>query len=321
MPVSSQPHLETAALTSSSDNDTLWHSWRQRNHAFLEKQLQNIATTQTQPPPLIEAMQYSLLKNGGQRWRPLLVYAIAHQLQVPFTYVDPAAAAIECIHAYSLIHDDLPSMDDDDFRRNMPSCHRVFGEATAILAGDCLSNLAFSILSQPMQSSSAATMLKPQQQLDMIRCLSQAAGANGMAYGQALDLVALQADQQNTQPVSQQQIHNIHRYKTGCLFAASCQLSSIAANHNVKQQAVYANFGELLGVAYQMQDDIDDANDDQQPQQGSINIVHHIGFPAAQQSLEHQQQHIHAQAKALDHDTQLLQDLCTAILKQTITNA
>ncbi|MEM9243499.1 MAG: farnesyl diphosphate synthase [Pseudomonadota bacterium] len=192
---------------------------------------------------LSQAIAYSVL-NGGKRLRPLLIYATAEALSAPPETVDTAACSIELIHCYSLIHDDLPAMDDDDFRRGNPTCHKAFDEASAILAGDALQSLAFEILAK----KNAA--LNPTQQLKMICALSKAIGMNGMAYGQSLDIEA-------NPNISLAQLQTIHTHKTGLLIKACVELALIAANcddeNTYKQLCHYA---DCIGLLFQIQDDI-----------------------------------------------------------------
>lgn len=193
---------------------------------------------------LLEAMAYSLLR-GGKRFRPVLVYAgsLATGGRPESVITDAAACAIECLHAYSLIHDDLPAMDDDDLRRGEPTCHRAFDEATAILAGDALQCLAFEILSKAKAS--------PQVVVSMIQELSRAAGATGMVVGQAIDLAAA------NQTLTLEQLERMHNHKTGALIEASVLMGAIASGlaqpAQLKALRLYA---KAVGLCFQVQDDI-----------------------------------------------------------------
>lgn len=195
---------------------------------------------------LSTAMRYSAL-NGGKRLRPMLVYAIAQLLGTPLSRTHAAAAGIELIHCYSLIHDDLPAMDDDDFRRGKPSCHKAFDEATAILAGDALQTLAFQILSDPELNK-----VEPKQQIWMVNTLAKAAGNVGMILGQADDLAA------EHKKLDLFALCLLHKRKTGALFNACIELSFIASDHNQDLQLLskLLKFGEHLGLAFQVQDDV-----------------------------------------------------------------
>ncbi|MEJ0084732.1 MAG: farnesyl diphosphate synthase [Pseudomonadota bacterium] len=195
-------------------------------------------------PRLLEAMRYSTLA-GGKRVRPVLVYATGEALGASLELLDSAAAAVELIHVYSLVHDDLPAMDDDDLRRGRPTCHRAFDEATAILTGDALQARAFEVLTQaPAQIAAAA-------RLEMLRVLADAIGTRGMAGGQAIDLEAVK------QPMDETALERMHRQKTGALIQASVLLGAISAGcQDVPQRTALAEFGAEIGLAFQIQDDI-----------------------------------------------------------------
>ncbi len=195
--------------------------------------------------PLYDAMGYAVL-NGGKRLRPLYVYTLGVALGLPLQDLDHIACAIELIHAYSLIHDDLPCMDNDDWRRGKPSCHKQFGEAMALLAGDALQALAFNtLLKAPFQSIKVIKMLS---------VFAEAAGAQGMVAGQAMDFNRLgDSDRSNTE--------SIHSLKTGSLFGAAFQLPAIAADLPKDSTLILKNVGHRVGLAFQIQDDIcDDEN-------------------------------------------------------------
>lgn len=204
-----------------------------------------IAPLPFQNSPLVEAMQYGALL-GGKRLRPFLVYATGTLFGVSRETLDAPAAAVECIHAYSLIHDDLPAMDDDDLRRGQPTCHIKFGEANAILAGDALQTLAFSILSDaPMPEVTA------EYRLAMVRELAFASGAHGMCAGQALDLAA------EGRSVDLQALEQIHRHKTGALIRAAVKMGALSAGDSGREWLpVLDNYAQSIGLAFQVQDDI-----------------------------------------------------------------
>lgn len=202
------------------------------------------------PSRLHAAMRYSAL-GGGKRVRPALVYATGEMLGLPAASLDAAAAAVEMIHVYSLIHDDLPAMDDDDLRRGRPTCHRQFDEATAILAGDALQVLAFQSL--------AADEVAAEQRVAMIALLAEASGTAGMAGGQAIDLGAVGRE------LSLAELEDMHRRKTGALLQASVLLGARARPGLAS--ADYdrlARFGAALGLAFQIVDDILDVEGDPQ---------------------------------------------------------
>lgn len=195
--------------------------------------------------PLFEAIRYSLF-NGGKRIRPVLAYAAANAVGDINPATDRVAAAVEMIHAYSLIHDDLPAMDNDDLRRGKPSCHIAFDEATAILAGDGLQTLAFEQLLDAQQ-------LPPQTTLRLVAMLAKAAGFDGMVYGQAIDIAAV------NQTLTLPQLEHMHRHKTGAMITASVLMGAMTAGATEQQLDALKTYGEAVGLAFQVQDDILDA--------------------------------------------------------------
>ncbi|HEX5162902.1 MAG TPA: farnesyl diphosphate synthase [Steroidobacteraceae bacterium] len=195
-------------------------------------------------PRLLEAMRYSTLA-GGKRVRPVLVYATGEALGAPLERLDAAAAAVELIHVYSLVHDDLPAMDDDDLRRGRPTCHRAFDEATAILTGDALQARAFEVLAH------ASTAIPANARIEMLRLLADAIGTRGMAGGQAIDLAAVR------QELTEAALERMHRQKTGALIQASVELGAVSAGlADAAERAALAQFGAEIGLAFQIQDDI-----------------------------------------------------------------
>ena len=201
------------------------------------------------PTELHRAMRYAVL-GGGKRLRPLLVYAAGHAFGRDDEGLDAPACAVEIIHAYSLVHDDLPAMDDDALRRGRPTCHIVFGEAMAILAGDALQALAFELLAAPSSD-------EPSLQLAMLRTLGAACGAEGMAGGQAFDLSAVGTR------LTLEELERMHAYKTGALIRASVRLGALEAG--CRDEAVLASldrYGHAVGLAFQVRDDILDIEGD-----------------------------------------------------------
>nr|WP_097157944.1 farnesyl diphosphate synthase [Bacillus oleivorans] len=196
------------------------------------------------PPILKEAMEYSL-QAGGKRIRPLLLFATMDTLGADWKLGVKVAAAIEMIHTYSLIHDDLPSMDDDDLRRGKPTNHKVFGEAIAILAGDALLTQSFRVL-----STLDSAIFTDRQKLDIISCLSQSAGAEGMVGGQVADLLG--EDKQ----VSLEELEYIHTHKTGKLLAVCAEAGCILADAKKEIRDLFRSFSHHLGLAFQIRDDI-----------------------------------------------------------------
>jgi geranylgeranyl diphosphate synthase type II len=205
------------------------------------------------PGRLVESMRYSLLA-PGKRLRPLLVLAAAEAVgRDPDEPLRLAAAAVELVHCYSLVHDDLPAMDDDDFRRGQPTNHKVFGEATAILAGDALLTLAFQWLAEAGTAAGAATgePLVAQQTLRAIIALAKAAGMSGMVRGQARDLAEAQHE-------SLQSVERLAAEKTGALFRAALEVGAALADAGPAQMEALVRFGEHYGVAFQHADDLAD---------------------------------------------------------------
>jgi len=201
------------------------------------------------PQRLHQAMRYAVL-DGGKRLRASLVYASGEAVGVDPSRLDDAACAVEIIHGYSLVHDDLPAMDDDDLRRGKPTCHRAFGEATAILAGDALQCLAFQLLAQ-------APLLDAARRVSMIEALAAASGHQGMAGGQAIDLDAV--GRELTLP----ELENMHIHKTGALIRASVRLGVLAGGpEDVEVSQALDHYAKYLGLAFQIQDDVLDVEGD-----------------------------------------------------------
>ncbi|MBM7062783.1 (2E,6E)-farnesyl diphosphate synthase [Pseudomonas sp. UL073] len=200
---------------------------------------------------LYQAMRYSVM-NGGKRVRPLLAYAACEALGGQAEQADAAACAVELIHAYSLVHDDLPAMDDDDLRRGQPTTHKAFDEACAILAGDGLQSLAFEVLSDPARNPHDAEL-----RLAMLTALSRAAGPAGMVGGQAIDLGSV------GQRLDQAALEVMHRHKTGALIEASVRLGALASGRAEPRnlQALHS-YAQAVGLAFQVQDDILDVESD-----------------------------------------------------------
>lgn len=195
------------------------------------------------PARLMAAMRHGVL-NGGKRMRPALVIESARLLGGNADAALRVAAALECVHCYSLVHDDLPAMDDDDMRRGQPTVHKAFDEATAILAGDSLLTFAFDILADMEGSLSAATSL------ELILALSRAAGVGGMAGGQALDLQA------ETDAPDEQGIIDLQAMKTGALIRYACEAGALVAGAAREDRRRMARFGEIIGLAFQLRDDL-----------------------------------------------------------------
>lgn len=199
----------------------------------------------TAPATISRAVRYSLFA-GGKRLRPVLVLASAEAAGGTPDEALPAAAAVEMIHTYSLIHDDLPAMDDDSLRRGQPTSHVVFGEAVAILAGDALQAYAFQVLAAPPQPCAVSL----ERRLGAVALLAEAAGARGMVGGQVADL------ESEARPVNAGELEFIHRHKTGALIRAATEMGAVMAGASEAEQERLARFGEEIGLAFQIVDDI-----------------------------------------------------------------
>ncbi|MCZ6802422.1 MAG: (2E,6E)-farnesyl diphosphate synthase [Proteobacteria bacterium] len=204
-----------------------------------------------QPEKLHAAMRYSVL-GDGKRIRPVILYATGEAFGIELDALDGPASAVEIIHAYSLIHDDLPSMDDDDLRRGRATCHKEFNEATAILAGDALQALAFHILAHDPKIK-----VNSQQRLSMIETLAIASGSRGMAGGQAIDLASVGIS------LNIAELENMHIHKTGALIRASAELGALSAEDvEPKLFSRISQYAKCMGLAFQIKDDILDIESD-----------------------------------------------------------
>lgn len=232
--------------------------FQQRVYHTISLLLPPINSVDSGPFELNHALHY-VCQQPGKAIRPFLVYATGALFDTPMETLDPIACAVELIHLYSLIHDDLPAMDNDDLRRNQPTCHKAFTESTAILVGDGLQALAFQVLSDPQQAALSLS-LSPEIRLTLIHLLAKAAGISGMVKGQAIDIASI-----NTQ-LSAHELEHMHLAKTGALIefsihaAALVGLNNIDNMHNKKQLlADLINYARYIGLAFQIQDDLLDA--------------------------------------------------------------
>ena len=231
-----------------NDNFTAWMTATQQ---AVEGALETLLPDPSRTPQVLhEAMRYSTLQ-GGKRVRPLLAFAAAELVNADAANVARVACAVEMIHAYSLVHDDMPCMDDDVLRRGKPTCHVQFDEATALLVGDALQTLAFELVASPLPGVAAP------QQLAMVKLLAQASGHAGMAGGQAIDLASV------GKPLSQPELEFMHLMKTGALIRASVLLGALCGQPlDAAQTAALDHFAKRMGLAFQVVDDVLDVEAD-----------------------------------------------------------
>jgi geranylgeranyl diphosphate synthase, type II len=228
-----------------ANKDSFLEAYLQDRRKIVEEALHwYLPTGNNTPPEIYKSVLYSVFA-GGKRLRPILCLAAAEAVGGDMAQTMPVACALELIHTYSLIHDDLPSMDNDDFRRGKPTCHKVFGENIAILAGDALLTEAFVLLSR-----SERVMLSAGNRLAVIQEIAQAAGIAGMVGGQALDILS-----EKSKP-DQKVLHEIHRRKTGTLITAAVKSGAIIANAPENKIQALTDYGTNIGMAFQIADDI-----------------------------------------------------------------
>jgi farnesyl diphosphate synthase len=263
------------------------------------------------PQKLHSAMRYSVM-GGGKRVRALLCYAAAELCHTHEPIADAAAAAVELIHAYSLVHDDMPCMDNDDLRRGKPSCHKQYDDATALLVGDALQSLAFDVLSRPDLSKN------PTQQISMLNQLAKASGSYGMAGGQAIDLDAV------GKIMDRQQIKKMHQRKTGALIQVSALLG--AAGGTLAQMNAILNYAENIGLAFQVVDDILDTEADtatlgktagKDADSNKPTYISILGLTAAKQFAETLYQDAIAALEPFDDEALRLRELANFITQRS----
>lgn len=292
-----------------------YEHYQQRINNFLATKLESLTSND---PKLLEAMRYGLLI-GGKRMRPYLAYLTGQAISADLNDIDAIAGALECIHAYSLLHDDLPAMDDDDLRRGQPTCHKAFDEATAILAGDALQTLAFDILANHSFSPKGVQTIPLQ--VTLIQQLVKAAGYQGMCGGQALDLAATGKN------VGLAELEVLHSLKTGALLEASV-LMPAECSEQVSQEhkKALSEYAQLIGLAYQVQDDIIDLTSTEEElgkPVGSDLAANKSTYPAllgldgaitkAENLLQEALQALHR----LPYNTQSLAEFATFIVKRS----
>lgn len=223
--------------------------WRRRRQLIEEALRSELGRTPSIEPTLQEAMRYSLL-SGGKRLRPIMLMAAADAVKVDGEKFLSTALALEMIHTYSLIHDDLPAMDNDDYRRGKPTNHKVFGEAMAILAGDALLTLAFEMMLRQKE-------VEPSKILAVVDEIARAAGMSGMVGGQSLDLLS------EGKAIDLETLRRMHSGKTGALFRASIRSGAILAGASSEQLSALTSYAEAFGLAFQITDDILDRTGDE----------------------------------------------------------
>lgn len=290
------------------------HSQLEQYRQRLDQRLNALLEHSCIQPSLQEAMRYSVF-NGGKRVRPALIYLVNQALGGDIEQADVPACAIECLHSYSLVHDDLPAMDDDDLRRGKPTCHIAFDEATAILAGDALQCIAFQWLSDEHYP------LQAQYKLQMINQLSRAAGDRGMVAGQAFDLAHVGS------PLTLEQLQAMHRDKTGALILCAVELGMLSTQVPISAHiaAGLRQYARDIGLAFQVQDDILDVIGDTatlgKPQGSDIDsdkptYVSLLGLDGAREKLQHLLNSALQAIEPLGDNAQILAELAHYIVER-----
>ncbi len=280
-----------------------WEEHRARFEAYLEGL---VFSEEPRLLGLVEAMRYSML-GGGKRVRPTLCMEVAEIFGAEPGYVLPSAAAIELIHTYSLIHDDLPAMDDDDFRRGRPTAHKKYGEALAILAGDAFFGEALTLITVHQEGTLG-------QVLEVVRELANSTGVNGMVGGQVIDMdqtgVGEEADPET--------LHMIHKYKTGALIKSSARIGAILAGAGEDEQAAVSEYAMELGLCFQIVDDLLNATSTREAlgksagsdaEQGKATFVGVYGLNGASREADKAAEKALSALSVIDGDTSGLQEL------------
>lgn len=266
------------------------------------------------PEPLQSAIKYSI-NAGGKRLRPVLLLAACEMMGEKIEKAFPFATAIELIHTYSLIHDDLPCMDNDDYRRGLPCNHKVFGEATALLAGDGLLNMAYEIMLRHIINNNSQNIIKAAAEI------AEAAGSLGMAAGQSLDLY-----NENNTSAGEKELLYIHKHKTGCLISASLTAGAYIANANSKKINIIKQIGEELGVLFQITDDILDVTGDfksmgkkinKDADRGKLTYIKLYGLENSKELASNSAQKITDKLKQLNCDTKFFEQITLKLLNRT----
>jgi len=275
------------------DDDLFLKAYLEDRQNIVEEALQRYLPEDGFPSDIYKAVHYSVF-NGGKRIRPILCLAAAEAVGGDLVPAIPVACALELIHSYSLIHDDLPSMDNDDFRRGKPTCHKVFGENMAILAGDALLTEAFVLLSRAEK-----VMLSAERRLAIIQEIANAAGINGMVGGQALDVISEKTGADETI------LQDIHRRKTGALIVAAVKSGAVMFNAGKDKIQALTEYGMHVGLAFQIADDILNVEGDSRLMgkgTGSDAARNKLTYPSLmglQQAKEKLNQHVEAAVTSL----------------------
>jgi len=296
-------------MTSDMSLETLIETCSNRLNLFYPSYLKDIPSLD-----LKTSMEYTLF-NGGKHLRPLLIYATGLIFNAPLENLDVPASAVELIHTYSLIHDDLPCMDNSDLRRGKPTSHKVYGEGLAVLTGDALHTLAMQIMAHH------PAKLKAERRLQMIKVLTHACGPYGMAAGQALDITVM-----NDKTISKDLLLNIYKLKTGALFTACIELGRLAStDDNEINQSALKEFGDCIGLAFQIQDDILDieASTDSLGKPQGIDIKNKkdtypnlVGLEASKEKVESLYEQALEAINYLGRQAQLLRELTGRMIER-----
>lgn len=289
-----------------------FQTWMKSIQTEVEISLQHyLPSAQSTPQRLHEAMAYAVL-DGGKRVRPLLVFAAGKLFNAPQELLSRAACAVEMIHAYSLVHDDMPCMDDDALRRGKPTVHKKYDEATALLVGDALQAQAFLVLSESVASA--------EQKLPMIQLLAQASGSVGMCGGQAIDLASVGLS------LTREQLEQMHRLKTGALLRASVILGAMSGKHlEANEIAALDAYSAAIGLAFQVVDDVLDATADsatlgktagKDAADNKPTYVSLLGLEASQQLAQQLCQDAHQALTIFGESAQHLHDLADLIVQR-----
>lgn len=287
---------------------------------LLQKHMSDLLPADFSDSKLVEAMRYCVLSDG-KRIRPFLLMATAHMFGVDVQQTLNAASAIEFVHVYSLIHDDLPAMDDDDLRRGIETCHKKYDEATAVLAGDALLTYAFEILSSPETHSDASV------RCDLVNKIALSSGFRGMAGGQMMDL-----EKQYQDTISNETLAKLHRLKTGELFMASVEAGATLAQASQADRTALRNYAHDLGLAFQIKDDILDhlgvtpssleidetihTNPNSKAKTENASIVDALGIENAQIRLKMLEEQAIARLKNFGDKARLLRELAVFVVER-----